>query len=56
MPQRWYTAEQVINKLREAEILLGQGNVIAKASKKIGVKRSEVPALFGSRLPPRFNG
>jgi hypothetical protein len=55
MPQRGYTLQQIINKLHEAEILLGQGNVIATAVKKIGVKRSEVPALFGDRLPLRFN-
>jgi hypothetical protein len=39
MLQRWYTPEQMINKLREAEILLGQGNVIAMAANKIGVKK-----------------
>jgi transposase-like protein len=32
-----YTPEQIINRLREAEIYLGQGSGIAEASKKIGV-------------------
>ena len=37
MAKKGYTAEQIINKLREAEILLSQGNNIAEASRKIGV-------------------
>ena len=37
MVRRGYTPEQIINKLREAEILLSQGNTIGVVSKKIGV-------------------
>jgi putative transposase len=37
MVRKGYTAEQIINKLREAEILLSQGATIAVVSKKIGV-------------------
>ena len=37
MAKKGYTAEQIINKLREAEILLQQGATIAVISKKIGV-------------------
>ena len=37
MPKKNYTPEQIINKLREAEILLSQGDTIAIVSKKIGV-------------------
>ena len=37
MPKKGYTPEQIINKLREAEILLSQGNTIAIVAKKIGV-------------------
>jgi putative transposase len=37
MVKKGYTAEQVINKLREAEILLSQGETVAVVSKKIGV-------------------
>jgi len=37
MPIKAYTPEQIINKLREAEILLIQGATIGAASKKIGV-------------------
>ena len=37
MAKKGYTPEQIINKLREAEILLSQGNNIGEASRKIGV-------------------
>ena len=37
MAKKGYTPEQIINKLREAEILLSQGATIAIVSKKIGV-------------------
>ncbi|MEJ2048079.1 MAG: IS3 family transposase, partial [Dehalococcoidia bacterium] len=37
MAKKGYTPEQIINKLREAELLLNQGATIAQASKKIGV-------------------
>jgi transposase-like protein len=37
MAKKTYTPEQIINKLREAEILLSQGNTIGEASRKIGV-------------------
>ena len=37
MPRRTFTAEQVIGKLREAEILLSQGSTVAEASRKLGV-------------------
>ena len=37
MAKKGYTPEQIINKLREAEILLSQGDTIAVVCKKIGV-------------------
>ena len=37
MAKKWFTPEQIINKLREAELLLNQGAAIAVVSKKIGV-------------------
>ena len=37
MAKKGYAPEQIINKLREAEILLSQGETIAVVSKKIGV-------------------
>jgi len=37
MVKRAYNPEQVINKLREAEIYINQGSTIAEASRKINV-------------------
>ena len=37
MVKKGYTPEQIINKLRETEIHLSQGETIAAISKKIGV-------------------
>jgi len=37
MGRKLYTAEQIINKLREAEVLLSQGATLTVAWKKIGV-------------------
>ena len=37
MPKKTYKPEQIINKLREAEVLLSQGVTLAVIWKKIGV-------------------
>ncbi len=37
MPRKINTPEQIINKLREAEVMLSQGATMAIVSKKIGV-------------------
>jgi putative transposase len=37
MAKKGYTPEQIINKLREAGILLSQGETVAEISRKIGV-------------------
>ena len=37
MVGKGYTAEQIINKLREVELAVNQGSTIGMASKKIGV-------------------
>jgi len=37
MVRRGYAPEQIIGKLREAEVLLSQGATVAEASKKIGI-------------------
>ena len=37
MPKKTYTPERIINKLREAEVLLSQGATLAVIWKKIGV-------------------
>jgi putative transposase len=37
MARRTYRPEQIINKLREAEVLLSQGVTVGKAARRIGV-------------------
>jgi putative transposase len=37
LARRLFRPEQIINKLREAEVLISQGATIGEASKKIGV-------------------
>jgi len=37
MPRKTFTAEQIIGKLRQAEILLSQGSTVTEASRKLGV-------------------
>jgi putative transposase len=37
MPKKTNTPEQIINKLREAEVLLSQGATVAVICKKLGV-------------------
>jgi len=37
MGKRGYTPEQIINKLREAELLISQGNPVGVVTRKIGV-------------------
>jgi putative transposase len=37
MKKKGYTAEQIIGKLREAEVLLGQGSTVGEVSRKLGI-------------------
>ncbi len=37
MVRKAFKPEQIINKLREAEILLSQGSTVGEASRKLGV-------------------
>ena len=37
MARKRYTAEQIINHLREAEILISQGKSVREASRRIGI-------------------
>ena len=37
MVRRSYTPERIINKLREAEVLLSQGSTVGEATRKIEV-------------------
>jgi putative transposase len=37
MVRKGYTPEQIINKLREAEVLLSQGTTVGEVCRKIGI-------------------
>ncbi len=37
MVRRIYTPERIINKLREAEVLLSQGSTVGEATRKIAI-------------------
>ena len=37
MAKRKHTAEEIINKLREAEVVIASGSTVAEASRRIGV-------------------
>ena len=37
MSKKGYTAEQIINRLREAEVLLSQGQTTAAACRQLGI-------------------
>jgi putative transposase len=37
MPKQTYTAEQIISKLREAEVLISQGKIISVVAKQLGI-------------------
>jgi putative transposase len=37
MPQKRYRPEEIIAKLREAEVLLGQGNKVPEVVKSLGI-------------------
>ena len=36
VPERRYTAEEIIHKLREAAVLLGKGQTIGQVGKQLG--------------------
>ena len=54
MVRRTYIAEQIINKLREAEIYISEGISISEASRKIGVPQSAVS--LAQAVPARWQG
>lgn len=37
MPRKRYNAEEIIHKLREADVLLGQGKAVSEVCKRLGV-------------------
>lgn len=40
MPRKRFTAEQIITKLREAEVFLSQGQAIAEVCRQLGVSEN----------------
>lgn len=36
MPKRKHTAEEIINKLREAEVIIASGSTVVEANRRIG--------------------
>ena len=47
MSQRRHSPEQIINKLRQAEVELAKGSTVAQMCKKIGVTEQKVAPLAG---------
>ena len=37
MPKQRFTTEEIIHKLREADVLIGQGRTVTEACKQIGI-------------------
>jgi len=37
MPRKRYTPEQIINSLREAEVLISKGSTAAEATRHLGI-------------------
>jgi putative transposase len=37
MPKKTFTAEQIVVKLRQIEVLMGQGKTVSQASKEAGI-------------------
>ena len=59
MAKRKHTPEQVLNKLRQAEIAISKGSTVAEASRKIGVSRQTLyrwrSEYAGGKITPARN-
>ena len=44
MPRKRYSPEHIINSLREAEVLLSQGNTAAEAARHLGITEQTTTA------------
>ena len=51
MPRKRYTPEQIINSLREAEVLLSQGNTAKEASRHLGISEQ----TYYKKAIPQYN-
>ena len=55
MAKRKHTPEEIINKLREAEVVIAAGSTVAEASRRIGVSKQTFyrwPAEYGGLKCP----
>jgi hypothetical protein len=43
MKRKQFSAEQIVNKLRQAEVLLSQGQTVAQACKVTGITEASCP-------------
>ena len=50
MPRKRHTGEQIIGKLREAEVELAGGHTIAQACRKIGVSEQTLRVSSGQAV------
>ena len=50
MPRKHYTPEQIINSLREAEVLISQGNTAAQAARHPWVLPSRPTTAGGKNM------
>jgi transposase-like protein len=53
MPRKRYTPEQIISKLREAEVLLSQGQAVTQASKQLGASE-QTYYRWSKGIPPHY--
>jgi len=44
MARKRYTAEEILGKLRQAEVMIGQGRTIAEACRELGVTEVAISA------------
>jgi hypothetical protein len=51
MAKKGYTPEQIINKLREAEVLLSQVLTVGEASRKLGITEQAYYGSLAYRVP-----
>ena len=45
MPRKRFTIEQIINHLREAEVLLSQGQTVGEVCRRIGISEQSYPTI-----------
>ena len=53
MPRKYFAAEQIISKLREAEVLISQGKTAEEASRTLGISEQ---TYYGSKNRTTFAG